>query len=184
MMGYGDAGETIHPPHGRPLASSSEEAKRYPWRIAPFLDNHVASLYVGDHREFYKREASKSAYTTSLHPSFGMNSVFVGGHYDGRKHADYDPGGRNGGASPTPPSDFWVLWPGDAHNPSEAHRFCEFPIFDVLRIFGFRRLFSVNAPKSPGSPAWGDYNPDIPASLGFVSSNTEGRPWSPTWTET
>src|SRR5690606_35856694 len=71
MIGYGDAGSTIHLPHGRPLASSSEEAKRYPWRIAPFLDDHVETLYVGKHHEFYEQEASKSAYMTSLYPTFG-----------------------------------------------------------------------------------------------------------------
>src|SRR5690606_33404320 len=48
MTGYGDTGRTIHPPSGAPLTSSSEEAKRYPWRIAPYLDNRIETLYIGN----------------------------------------------------------------------------------------------------------------------------------------
>jgi hypothetical protein len=30
-------------------------------------------------------------------------------------------------------------------------------------------FFRVTPPQAPGRPAWGSYNPEIPASLGFVS---------------
>lgn len=175
MVGYGDAGETIHPPQGPPISSSSEEAKRYPWRIAPYLNDHVETLYVGKHAAFYKHHASKNAYTTSLHPSFGMNSVFVGGHRDGRKHdPGYTPGGRGGDGS-TFPRDFWVLQPGDAYNPSNLIVFATSRYSPPEGYSDYVGFYRLNAPKSPASPTWGGYRPEIPASLGFVSLEYGGK---------
>lgn len=175
LMGYGNPGKTIHSAADRPLAPSSEQAKRYPWRIAPLLDGGVKALYVGEHAEFYERKASKSAYTASLHPSFGMNSVFVGGHYDGRKHdPSYSPGRRSRNTSPYP-SEFWVLRPGDARNPSDLIVFASTRYSPPADYGGAVGFFRINAPQSPASPNWGDYDPAIPASLGFVSLEYGGK---------
>ncbi len=175
MTGYGDTGRTIHPPSGAPLTSSSEEAKRYPWRIAPYLDNRIETLYIGNHRSFYEQLASKSAYTTSLHPSFGMNSVFVGGHRDGRIHDPGYTGGGRGGGSSSLPADFWVLQPGDAWNPSNLIVFASSRYSPPEGFSDYVGFYRLNAPKSPAGPAWGSYRPDIPASLGFVSLEYGGK---------
>ncbi len=66
-------------------------ANRYPWRIAPYLDWNMDALYM-DPRvvEFLAEDESVNAgsasashsamrYVTSLYPSFGVNSYFVGG---------------------------------------------------------------------------------------------------------
>jgi prepilin-type N-terminal cleavage/methylation domain-containing protein len=66
-------------------------ANRYPWRIAPYLDWDMDALYM-DQRvvEFLAEDDSVNAdyasashsamrYVTSLYPSFGVNSYFVGG---------------------------------------------------------------------------------------------------------
>lgn len=169
MIGYGNTGENIHPPGGPPIASGQEAAKRYPWRIAPYLDNNIASLYVGPHRDYYERTARDSAYMASLYPSFGINSIFVGGHYDGRKHSPaYAPGARSRDQS-TYENDFWVLSPWDAHAPSDLIVFASAlssPPSDYPNPLGFHRVLP---PKAPFTPNWGNYNPEIPASMGHVS---------------
>lgn len=175
MIGYGDTGENLDPPGFPPIASSEEHAKRYPWRIAPLLDERLASLYVGPHQDYYERIASKSAYQASLHPSFGMNSIFVGGHYDGRKHSPgYRPGPRSRSRS-TYPDDFWVLRPADAHAPSELIVFVSSLYASPADYPDPVGFFRVNPPRSPMLPDWGDYNPEIPANMGHVSLRHDGR---------
>lgn len=175
MIGYGDTGETVQPPGSPPIASQQEPAKRYPWRIAPLLDGTTQGLYVGPHKDYYERIASKRSYEASLYPSFGMNSLFVGGHYDGRKHSPgYRPGPRSRNSS-TFPNDFWVLRPWDAHAPSELIVFASSlssPPSDYPEPLGFHRVLP---PKSPLMPSWGAYNPQIPASMGHVSLEFGGR---------
>lgn len=75
------AGETI----------ANQPAARYPWRIAPYLDGNLDSIYM-DSRVIeamadeagtdYASTGSSNRtmqYVTSLFPSFGINSYFVGG---------------------------------------------------------------------------------------------------------
>ena len=175
MPGYADTGENLDPPGFPPIASGEEHAKRYPWRIAPLLEDSVESLYVGPHQDYYEGIASKSAYQASLHPSFGMNSIFVGGHYDGRKHSPgFEPGPRSRGQS-TYPGDFWVLRPADAHAPSDLIVFISSLYAspaDYAEPVGF---FRVSPPRSPMLPDWGAYDPDIPANMGHVSLEYGGR---------
>jgi len=175
MIGYGNAGEDLDPPGFPPIASSQEHAKRYPWRIAPFLEDSVASLYAGQHQDYYEQVASRSAYHASLHPSFGMNSVFVGGHYDGRKHSpDYRPGPRSRNRS-TYPDEFWVLRPADARAPSELIVFATSRYASPADYAGSVGFFRVNPPRSPLLPDWREYNPEIPANMGHVSLEYGGR---------
>ena len=47
MMGYGDAGQTLRPNGFPPILSSQEDAKRYPWRLVPYLSDSPEVLYVG-----------------------------------------------------------------------------------------------------------------------------------------
>lgn len=76
-----NAGETI----------ANQPAARYPWRIAPYLDGNLDSIYMD--RRVIEAMADESGseyattgssnrtmqYVTSLFPSFGVNSYFVGG---------------------------------------------------------------------------------------------------------
>jgi len=169
LVGHGDTGKDIKLRNGRAVHSGSEAAKRYPWRLAPFMEDSVAGLYVGDHKDYYEQIASKSPYAASLHPSFGINSIFVGGHYDGRVSSPaYSPSGRSRIES-TLPKSFWVLRPGDAESPSNLIVFASSlhsspP--DYPHSVGFYRVLP---PKSPGNPPWSSYNPGIPASMGHVS---------------
>ncbi len=65
----------------------NEEAQRYPWRLAPFIDYDFRGYYQDDKAlaELKAREAEYSAmginyrYVISLFPSLGMNTTFIGG---------------------------------------------------------------------------------------------------------
>jgi prepilin-type N-terminal cleavage/methylation domain-containing protein len=60
-----------------------EVAKRFPWRLAPWLDDDFRRLYVGANAETLAKlqsgDRNQYYYFASLYPSFGMNSAFVGG---------------------------------------------------------------------------------------------------------
>ncbi len=59
---------------------------RYPWRLAPHLDHawDVMHAHSGTpdppHASDCDREALSRAYSLSIGPTFGINSVYVGGH--------------------------------------------------------------------------------------------------------
>lgn len=57
-----------------------QAARRYPWRIAPYLDYTFAGLY--DDRNILERYSARPdyQYVVSLSPSLGMNADFVGGN--------------------------------------------------------------------------------------------------------
>lgn len=174
MMGYGDAGQTLRPNGFPPILSSQEHAKRYPWRLVPYLNNSPEVLYVGEHRDFFKESAGNSTYITSLYPSFGINSIFVGGHYDGRKHApNFTPSRRSKDKSKFPDR-FWVLRPADAVEPAKMIVFAS-SISDVDGDGEASGYFSVTPPKSPLSPRWGPYKGvKDPGSMGNVSLEYTG----------
>lgn len=59
--------------------------RRWIWQIIPYLDDPVASLWVNDQRGFWERnlqntsDPATAVYLTTLHPSFGLNTDFLGG---------------------------------------------------------------------------------------------------------
>ncbi|MFA6043939.1 MAG: type II secretion system protein [Phycisphaerales bacterium] len=74
----------------------NEEAQRYPWRLAPYLNYDFRGLYQDDKvlAELRSQEDSYSSsgvtyeYVVSLYPSFGMNIAFVGGS---DRHSEFTP---------------------------------------------------------------------------------------------
>ena len=63
--------------------SSPVAAKRWPWRLTPYLGDDISSLY-SDGQNFRQKglsteDNSSMLYEVSVFPSFGMNSIFVGG---------------------------------------------------------------------------------------------------------
>ena len=64
---------------GEPIGgdpASEEIAKRYPWRIAPYLDYNFGGLYTYD-IDFSLPDIE---YRISLYPTLGINASFVGGN--------------------------------------------------------------------------------------------------------
>ncbi|MEM1098455.1 MAG: type II secretion system protein [Planctomycetota bacterium] len=53
------------------------EAQRYPWRLAPYLENACDLLYSNANLATLPQSA---AYQFSIFPSFGLNTTYVGGH--------------------------------------------------------------------------------------------------------
>ena len=58
-------------------------ANRWVWRLAPYIGHNFDALYLGEHervlRELETTDISNYLYQTSVFPSFGLNSVWVGG---------------------------------------------------------------------------------------------------------
>lgn len=91
---YGLTPNTVN---GQPVTASAPSghtfgppvANRYPWRLAPYIDHVWPILYShqaapplpqqGDSNA----EAFTKAYNLSISPTYGINSIYVGGHGDG-----------------------------------------------------------------------------------------------------
>lgn len=64
---------------GEPIAggpANEEIAKRYPWRLAPYLDYNFGGMYTYD----IDYSLPDIKYRISLYPSLGINASFVGGN--------------------------------------------------------------------------------------------------------
>jgi hypothetical protein len=57
-------------------------ARRYPWRIAPYLDFKIEGLFKDPTILRRYRERDDFLYVASLSPSYGLNSMYVGGDAD------------------------------------------------------------------------------------------------------
>jgi hypothetical protein len=87
MVVNDDAGERI----------LNEDAQRYPWRLAPFLNYEFRGLYpeekllteLQQKRNEYGQYGVDYRYVVSLFPSLGMNVTFVGGT---DRLGQFDPG--------------------------------------------------------------------------------------------
>lgn len=71
--------ETVTDSENNPITGQS--AKRYPWRLAPYLDYEVDTAFLASGQKI--ANASQRQYLVSLIPSLGMNTVYLGG--DDRK---------------------------------------------------------------------------------------------------
>ena len=61
---------------------SGQEARRYPWRIAPYLNYNFRGLYDDDNLLTRYEARGDYIYVVSLSPSMGINADFVGGKGD------------------------------------------------------------------------------------------------------
>jgi prepilin-type N-terminal cleavage/methylation domain-containing protein len=91
---YVRPGETVMDNDNNPI--TGQTAKRYPWRLAPYLGYDVQKAFLASGPKI--EDPTQRQYMISLIPSLGMNTVYIGG--DDRK-------------SPNP------------FNPRFAHRFAE-----------------------------------------------------------
>lgn len=71
-------------------------ARRYPWRIAPYLSYQIDGLFVGEHYEVFEQlrlqEQWDYEYAVSLAPSFGLNTEWIGGDASQMSMGFLDPG--------------------------------------------------------------------------------------------
>lgn len=88
-----DAWVAQSPPAGAPELVVHDEAggrvygthaRRYPWRIAPYMEHNFAALYKDERilQQYRSLDTEQYHYLVSLSPSFGLNSTFFGGDAD------------------------------------------------------------------------------------------------------
>lgn len=151
-----------------------EIAKRYPWRLAPYLGDDFRALYSGANEaklaELQNGDPSQYYYFASLYPAFGLNSAWVGGD-DARFPVDASlPNG-----APNPLARACVTRLSAAKHP------------DTLTVFATARtdaaqdgsgtitegFYRVDSPFLVGSaPRWTaqEYDPSLPAAYGNLSA--------------
>jgi len=89
LPGYATAASTsaTPPPGVRPLVVVDNKgdrvygqtARRYPWRIAPYIDYNFRGLYDDDKILERYQERADVQYAVSISPALGINAEFVGG---------------------------------------------------------------------------------------------------------
>ncbi len=69
----------VQGPDGNLLGGPAK--RRWTWRILPYLDDAVDSLFVNEARQYIdqRRGTDGFAYLTSVFPSFGLNGEWIGG---------------------------------------------------------------------------------------------------------
>ncbi|MDI9403833.1 MAG: prepilin-type N-terminal cleavage/methylation domain-containing protein [Limnohabitans sp.] len=84
LPGY-RSGLPAYDEHRDPIAAQTigVTANRWVWRLAPYLGHNFGAMYLGEHerllRELETTDTSNYLYQTSVFPSLGLNSVWVGG---------------------------------------------------------------------------------------------------------
>ena len=84
LPGY-KSGLPAYDAQGEPIATQTigVAANRWPWRLAPYIGHAFDAMYVNDNerllRELETTDTSNYLYQTSVFPSFGLNSVWLGG---------------------------------------------------------------------------------------------------------
>lgn len=165
------SGEAI-PPDA--FGGDVEIAKRYPWRLAPYLGDDFRALYSGAHeaklRELQGGDPSQYYYFASLYTSFGLNSAWVGGD-ESRFPVDATLG--NGSANPLARLCVTRL--------SAAKRPESLVVFATARTDAAQDgsgtvtegFFRVDSPYLIGAaPRWSapEYDPAVPAAYGNLSA--------------
>lgn len=145
-------------------------ARRYPWRIAPYLDYQLAGLYDDPRVLEQYRGSPNYQYFISLSPSMGINADFVGGKAD--------PGfGFNATALRT-----WGKWyVTRIHEPrrtSELLVFCSARGKDPFnQISGEQPGYYVVDAPSLNTPRWASTTYDkaqAPETFGYVDPRWQG----------
>jgi len=152
-----------------------EVRKRYPWRLAPWLDRDLGRLYVGDNRETLERlrtgDRGQFYYFASLYPSFGLNSAFVGGDEARFPSDDALP---NGAANPF--AQWCVRRLSGARRPGRTIVFASARSAATQDGMITEGAFRIDAPWLTGPAVrWAAaYDPADPASCGGLSVRGKG----------
>lgn len=142
-------------------------ARRWPLRLAPYLGHDFAALYSGPNADYLENLAGAptedALYAVTVHPSFGLNSVFVGGD---ENHGGFDPVFQQAFGS------FYATRLSTIRNPerlvvfSTSRSDASLPGTTGVIREGFFRVL----PPAWASPLWAeDYDPESPQTAGFTS---------------
>jgi prepilin-type N-terminal cleavage/methylation domain-containing protein len=93
---------------GKPVMSHA--ARRYAWRIAPYINFNVDNVLLVNNKKAAPRDNAMYSYLVTVFTTFGMNTIYVGGKY-GTAMAPDHPRNKNG--------NFCVTHMIQPHNPSK-----------------------------------------------------------------
>ncbi len=141
-------------------------AQRWPLRLAPYLGHDFAALYSGPARddlsELVSGPTADMLYRVSVRPSFGLNSVFVGG--------DLNFGGFTDIMRETF-GEFYARSLSSVRRPDRLVVFTTSHSSEPNLFSGVQEGFFRILPPAWTSPLWSDvYDPDDPDNHGFVSA--------------
>ncbi|MEM6334311.1 MAG: prepilin-type N-terminal cleavage/methylation domain-containing protein [Planctomycetota bacterium] len=94
-------------------------SERYPWRLGPYIQNVWDVIYSGQ-----EPPPRDNAYFISLIPTFGLNTVFVGGHVGPWRGFVPDSSGVSGSFAPNA-GEHVVFWDREVQDTSELIVFAE-----------------------------------------------------------
>ena len=175
LPGY-RGGLAVRDEYGEPIPPEAyggdvEIRKRYPWRLAPWLDQDFRRLYVGEHEATLEGlksgDRARYYYFASLYPSFGLNSAFVGGD---EARFPSDPQLPNGADNPF--AQYCVTRLSGARRPQRTIVFASSRTNATADSSIAEGYFRVDAPwLNTPAPRWAaQYSPDDPTSCGSVST--------------
>lgn len=126
-------------------------ADRYPWRLAPYVRDVWRVLHTHGQppalptKDDKPEDAMAKAYSLSLSPTFGLNSVFVGGH-----HGQYQ-GFIRAGSTYTPNLGQHVVFnAGEVRQPSNLIVFAEVQATGTEQVSEGSGLFFATPPVARG----------------------------------
>ena len=145
----------------------SVAAKRWPLRLAPYLGGDFAAFYSGPEAdrlsEIADSPSDEALYSVSAYPSFGLNSVFVGGD---ENHGGYNPVFLDTFGS------FYATRLSSVRHPSRLVVFATSRTDESApgTVGEIREGFFRVLPPAWATPLWdAEFGPEDPASAGFVS---------------
>jgi len=180
LPGY-RGGLDVRDEYGQPIppdayGGDAEVRKRYPWRLAPWLDQDFMRMYSGENAGILERlradDRSRYYYFASLYPSFGLNSAFVGGD-----EARFPGEMTLANGAPNPFARFCLTRMSMARRPARTIVFASARTAATEDGSINEGCFRVDAPWLTGpAPRWGPaYLAGDPTSFGSLSV----RDWGP-----
>lgn len=174
------SGLPVYQADGAPIPSTvagsiSELEARFPWRLLPYLGHTFQSLYVNESaerlQELQSSDPAQFYYLTSLYPSFGLNSVWVGG--DQQRYGFMPATLPNGAANPL--HGFYVSRLSGIVHPGRLTVFTSSRTNATVDGGMREGYFRVESPRFLANQAatWAAvYDPLQPASCGGISTRS------------
>jgi len=160
---------------GNPIASQTigVAAARYPWRLAPYLGHDFRGLYLDANlrtlEELAATDRGNYLYQTSVFPSLGLNTTFVGGD---ENDGAFNPAWQNVYGR------FWIERLSQVRRPDRLLVFASARGSDPMSGFGERILEGYFRVQSPNftAPRWAErYLDDDAASCGHLAKRNGAR---------
>ncbi|HRQ75868.1 MAG TPA: hypothetical protein PK098_08115 [Phycisphaerales bacterium] len=175
MPGYAPSDFKAFDMHGTPISGGVQlttARRRYPWRIAPYLNYDMRGLFANEHRETLERLENENytqyLYAVAQSPSLGINAQWVGGDYSGTGYA-------GNSQALTLFGKFYITSMSEALHPDRLIVFAsargEAPLTETGVVQGYFKVESPRFSYLDPAPRWSDsfQTAEPPANFGYVS---------------